>query len=67
MIVYLNNKQVVLSDEASLYVLLEEKGLDRKKGIAVAVNNKVIKAAEWPSRQLSENDKVLVISATKGG
>jgi len=67
MIVYLNNEQVVLSDEASLHALLEEKGLDQKKGIAVAVNNKVIRATEWASKQLSENDKVLVISATKGG
>lgn len=65
--VYLNNEQVVLSDKASLHTLLKKKGFSEKKGIAVAVNNKVINAANWASQQLSDNDKILVIAATKGG
>ncbi len=67
MIVYLNDEQIELRGEVSLYSLLEEKGFCQKKGIAVAVNNQVISAANWQSELLSDNDKVLVISATKGG
>lgn len=65
--VYLNNEQVALDDGVSLYSLLEKKELHQKKGIAVAINNKVISTANWQTQTLAENDKVLVISATKGG
>jgi sulfur carrier protein len=67
MIVYINNEKVTLANGASLFSLLDEKKLIQKKGIAVAVNNKVISAANWQKELLSENDKVLIISATKGG
>ncbi len=67
MIVYLNNEPVELVQDASLYSLLQLKELSEKKGIAVAVNNKVISATQWQTTPLTQNDKVLVISATKGG
>jgi sulfur carrier protein len=41
--------------------------LSSKSGIAVAVNNTVIKKTDWDQTLLGENDKILVISATKGG
>ncbi|MFV0522601.1 MAG: sulfur carrier protein ThiS [Mangrovibacterium sp.] len=67
MIVYLNNQQVAIDENCSLLALLESKEITAKSGIAVAVNNVVINSSKWQSKILSENDKILVISATKGG
>ncbi len=36
-------------------------------GLAVAVNNKVIRKADWPSTCLSADDHVTVITAVCGG
>ena len=37
------------------------------KGIAVAVNNKVVRRADWDSRRLCAGDDILVITAVCGG
>lgn len=47
--------------------LLDELDLFESKGIAVAVNNKVIPKSHWESFQLNENDTITIIRATQGG
>ena len=47
--------------------VLEHLKMDDKKGIAVAVNFKVIPTAEWPSYDLPNAAKVMIITATQGG
>lgn len=37
------------------------------KGIALAVNNNVIKKENWISENLQNNDEVLIIKSTQGG
>lgn len=37
------------------------------KGLAVAINNKVVPKTNWAITELQENDKVLLIRATQGG
>ena len=37
------------------------------KGIAVAINQSVVPKSEWPTRQLSPNDQITLITATQGG
>ena len=37
------------------------------KGIAVAINQSVIPKSEWPTRRLSPNDQITLITATQGG
>lgn len=51
----------------SLAALLQELGVDTPTGIAVAVNNEVIARGDWSDFQLSENDKLTIITATQGG
>lgn len=53
--------------ESNLQSVLIETGFSEQKGIAVAVNNSVVPRAQWGTHILQENDKVLVIQATKGG
>ena len=38
-----------------------------KAGIAVAVNEAVIKKDEWPVCSLNENDSILIITPVQGG
>ncbi|MCJ7933724.1 MAG: sulfur carrier protein ThiS [Chryseobacterium sp.] len=39
----------------------------KKKGIAVAVNNRIIPLSAWAQTILNNNDSVLIITATQGG
>lgn len=61
-----NNKPEEYSLE-HLHQLLQELGLLASKGIAVAVNNKVIPKTNWNTFQLTENDTITIIRATQGG
>ena len=65
--VYLNNEPVVAGEGVSLSELLHSRNFTEKKGIAVAVNNTVISKKDWASTNLSENDKILIITAFQGG
>lgn len=40
---------------------------DSDKGIAVAVNNTLIPHKQWATRQLVENDEIVIIKAAYGG
>lgn len=37
------------------------------KGVAVAINNKMIPRTDWEATALAENDKVVIIKAACGG
>ncbi len=65
--IILNESGVEVSPQSTLQSALEQTDHASQKGIAVAVNNKVVPRAQWESHVLEENDKVLVITATKGG
>ncbi len=65
--IYFNSEPIAIEDNISLHALLVSKDFDTKMGIAVAVNDNVVGRQGWKSHILKENDKVLVISATKGG
>ena len=62
-----HHKKVFSEAPASLEALLELEGAVSSKGIAVAVNNRVIPKKEWAARPLHDNDVVLIITATQGG
>lgn len=64
--VTVNSKTVSVGDDASVCDLLAELNVD-DKGIAVAVNNEIVKKDEWDGFRLKENDKIVVIRAACGG
>ncbi|ASW75559.1 thiamine biosynthesis protein ThiS [Chryseobacterium piperi] len=39
----------------------------KKKGIAVALNNRIVPISSWPDTLLQNNDSILIITATQGG
>lgn len=65
--IYINDKAHVFEQERSLTDLFKDLNMDVAKGIAVAVNNKVIPRSEWNDHKINTNDKLLLIKATQGG
>jgi sulfur carrier protein len=40
---------------------------EKRKGIAVALNNRIIPQALWAETILTDKDSILIITATQGG
>ncbi|HCA09097.1 MULTISPECIES: sulfur carrier protein ThiS [Chryseobacterium] len=55
----------VLPDTLEALMAMEIPG--KKKGIAVAVNNRIIPLSAWAETLLKDKDSVLIITATQGG
>lgn len=62
-----NGENIEFEANHPLIQLLEKLQLHEKKGLAVAVNNKVIPKSNWSVHLLDSNDKVTIIRATQGG
>ncbi len=62
------NQKEFLTDSEQLSVAgLVEEIKSPTAGIAVAVNNKVVRKADWASVQLAEGDHIAIITAVCGG
>ena len=54
--------------EATVAALLEQRLDDpRPHGIAVAVNEEVVRRDDWPLRRLADGDVVEIVTAVQGG
>ncbi|MFP4165980.1 MAG: sulfur carrier protein ThiS [Opitutales bacterium] len=62
-----NNEPRQAEDRSTVARLLEQLDRKKSKGLAVAVNGKVVAARDWPEHALSEGDEVLLIQSTQGG
>ncbi|WP_294214151.1 sulfur carrier protein ThiS [uncultured Chryseobacterium sp.] len=51
----------------NLEALLHAEMPGKRKGIAVALNNRIIPQILWRETRLAENDSILIITATQGG
>ncbi|HAO06139.1 MAG TPA: thiamine biosynthesis protein ThiS [Chryseobacterium sp.] len=51
----------------NLETLLAMELPEKKKGIAVALNNRIIPQSFWAETFLRDKDSVLIITATQGG
>ena len=68
MTVTLNGKGVTLDTPVTLEELLRSNHISTEQsGIAVALNWKVIRRAEWPSQKLSNGDTIEIVTAMQGG
>lgn len=65
--VYLNQKEFSTDSERLTVAALLEMNQLPTVGLAVAVNNKVVRKADWATAELAEGDKVTVITAVCGG
>ncbi len=67
--VFVNGEVKAMPSDTSLASLLETLGVDVEsvRGIAVAVNDTVVRRSHWASYQLEDQDRVEVITAKQGG
>ncbi len=65
--IFFNNAEIELpAGIESVAELLRSRGV-HTTGIAVAVNDRVVRKAAWGDTRLNEGDKVMVITAVCGG
>ncbi|RPD38453.1 sulfur carrier protein ThiS [Chitinophaga barathri] len=65
--VLVNNKLYAVQPETTLAALLQFIQISTRKGIAVAVNQKVVPRLNWNAITLRPADQVTIIQATQGG
>lgn len=64
--VNINNKKHSLFSPICIAEMLSQLNIETQ-GIAVAINNQIATKASWKTHQLSNGDKILIITATQGG
>lgn len=65
--IFINGKEAEVNTDISIENLLRSKNLNHDKGLAVAVNEKIVSKENWEYIKLKENDEVLIFSAIQGG
>ena len=64
----LNGEERVFDKELSLNELVQtELNSDEPKGVAVALNYKIIPRQNWSETVLKENDEIEIVHAVQGG
>ena len=66
MIVVINGEETELADGVFVKDMVEKLGLKPER-LAVEVNRKIVRKAEWGSTSLSEGDKVEIVHFVGGG
>lgn len=66
--VFVNEKAIEISEPADLVRVLKKVDVEpERRGIAVAVNERVIRRADWNAHAVSAGDRIEIIQATQGG
>jgi sulfur carrier protein len=67
--VRINGRTEPLAAAVPLTALLQEQGIDpaRASGIAVAVNERIVRRAEWAERVVNPGDDIEIVTARQGG
>jgi sulfur carrier protein len=67
MTVILNGEPAELALD-TVYDLLAARGIDPSvSGVAVAINDRVVRRTEWAKTAISDGDRIEVITAMQGG
>ncbi|MGA0255096.1 MAG: sulfur carrier protein ThiS [Rhodothermales bacterium] len=64
-----NGRPCRLPSSGVLLDLLAEHGLNPEaaRGVAVAVNERIVRKADWAERQLAAGDTIEIVTARQGG
>ena len=66
MYIKVNNETQEITAETSVQQLVEQLQISTN-GIAIAINNTVVKKTDWTSTFLKNQDDLLIIKSTQGG
>ena len=64
--IILNGEQKEIAESLALDALITELGLKSER-LAIEVNRRIIRRADWPSTTLAEGDKVEIVHFVGGG
>ena len=64
--VKVNQQTHQIQEDLSIQQLVEQLQVSTK-GIAIAINNSVVKKTDWSLKELQNGDDVLIIKSTQGG
>ena len=69
MTIVVNGDRTPIADSVSVAGLVEKLtgGTGAKRGVAVAVNGEVVPRSAWAGTDLSDGDRVEVLTAAQGG
>ena len=67
MTISVNSQPQDLPDNSTVSAVLQVIGITALNGIAVAINNHILKKEEWSSHELKPQDIVVLIRASQGG
>jgi len=65
--VIINNQNRDIPEQTTIQGLLALMEIANFRGVAVAVNKKVVPRQSWPSTRLHMRDEVMLIRASQGG
>lgn len=65
--IQVNEDEISLENGDTIDALLKQLAVDDTGRIAIAVNDMVIRRAEWSSHPLNDHDRVLMIAPIQGG
>ncbi len=67
MTISVNNRTQDIPDCATVQQALEAMGIKAFNGMAVAIDNTIVKKENWPVYYLQPNDALVLIRASQGG
>lgn len=67
MVVTINDNKREVAENIKIRELLIELSITDTQGMAIAVNNKVVRKDNWDTHILNHEDFLILIKATKGG
>lgn len=65
--VTVNQQNYTVLDDCNVQALLSDVLGQSGRGIAVAINEKIVPRSQWETRNLTSGDILLIIKATQGG
>lgn len=63
----LNDNKEIIDDNSTIETLIGKLYGDKPQGIAVALNNQLVKREKWSATAINPNDEIIIINAAYGG
>ena len=63
----INGEKTIIEPNTNILILLNQRGIVQKKGVAIACNDDVIPQTRWEEHILQEGDVIEILRATAGG
>lgn len=65
--IFINDQPTEFEPPPTIVDILTKLQIFEVQGIAVAINDEVIRKADWQEISLNQNDRLMLIRATQGG